>query len=252
MVKFALRTSFLFLILSCFFIFQASTIEAVRQQIYDHAQLLSDEEKRDLETLAEQLGGEYDIDFIIVTKEDGIDVMTYTQDFYDELEQTNPRFNAAILTIDMAVREFYLAGFYKGEEYLDNERLDLINERITPYFSEGDYYGGFQTFLEKAHEYMGYPPGVNPESLFWKWWFQLAISVALGVVVVGMMAYHSGGRVTVTEGMYRDASRSKILAKRDDYIRTTVTKRRKPSQNSGGGGGRTGGGHSHSGSRGSF
>ena len=76
------------------------------------------------------------------------------------------------------------------------------------------------------------------------------------------MAYNSGGRVTVSEGTYRDFSSSRVVDRRDNYLRTSVTKTRKPSSDnnssgggfSGGGssGGTTSGGHSHSGSRGGF
>ncbi len=92
-------------------------------------------------------------------------------------------------------------------------------------------------------------------------WFQIVVSLVIAGIIVGAMAYNSGGRVTVSQGTYMDFSNSKVINRRDNYLRTSVTKTRKPSNNNkssgggfggGGGGGTTSGGHSHSGSRGSF
>ena len=89
-------------------------------------------------------------------------------------------------------------------------------------------------------------------------WFQIIASLTIAGIAVSVMAYNSGGRITVNEGTYRDFSNSRVIERNDNYIRTSVTKRRKPSDDnqnsggSGGGGGVSSGGHSHSGSRGSF
>jgi uncharacterized protein len=103
---------------------------------------------------------------------------------------------------------------------------------------------------------MGFKPGVNPDNILFNIWFQLGGALAIGGIVVGMMVYRSGGRVTVNRQTYEDASNSGILDRQDQYIRTTVTKHKieksSGSSSSGGGGGVTGGGHSHSGSRGKF
>lgn len=229
-----------------------------KQLIYDEAGLLSPQEREELSLLASEYGAERETDILIVTSNnsDNIDVMKMTQDFYDEhgpgYDKTHG--NAVILTVDMRNREIYLAGFYKAKEYLDDNRLDKIRNQMTPDLTNGDYKAAFETYILKAHYYMGYEPGVNPDSLLHQIWFQLAVSLGIGALVVGIMAHHSGGRVTVNRQTYENAATSGVLDQRDAYIRTTVTKRKIPKNTggSGGGGGTTGGGHSHSGSRGSF
>lgn len=226
--------------------------------VYDYADLLTDVEKEKLEELAASLGAEYEIDFIILTTKDteGKDIKPYMQDFYDEKYNLDA-VDAAILTLDMEHRDVYVAGFYKGEKYIDDQRAGLIREKITPDLSAGNYYDAFSTYIEKAHEYMGVRPGVNPESIFLKWWFHIVISLVIAGGAVGLMAYNSGGRVTVNSATYLNQGTSKVLNRSDQYLRKTVTKRRKPQNNNsgggfGGGGGITRGGHSHSGSRGKF
>lgn len=232
-----------------------------KKLVYDEAGLLSADEQQAISALALQYGAERETDFIIVTSNNAgnADVMKMTQDFYDEHAPgyDKPHGNAAILMLDMRNREIYLAGFYKAETYLDSERLDKIRDRIAPYLTNGDYALGFEIFIETAHRYMGFSPGVNPDNILFQLWFQLAVSLVLAGIVVGVMAYHSGGRVTVHRKTYEDSAASGVLSHRDQYLRTTVTKRKIERNSggggrSGGGGGVTGGGHSHSGSRGSF
>lgn len=250
-----------------FFILSSATHIAyadsrTKQKVYDNADLLTQEEIQKLEIAAEEHSQNRETDFIILTTldADGKDIKKYMQDTYDEegFGYDKEHGNTAILAIDMDSREFYLAGFYKAETYLDSDRLDQIRDKITPYLSRGDYYDAFYTFIETADKYMGYRPGVNPDSIFLKTSFQFLLSLALAGSIVFGMAYNSKTKITTTPRTYRDEQTSKVLKQHDVFIRKSVTKTRKPKNNSssggggGGGGGITSGGHSHSGSRGSF
>lgn len=238
-------------------------VDAAKNLIYDEAGLLSSEEIASLNTLANELGAERETDIIIITTNnpDNIDIEIMVGDFYDDQAPgyDQPHGNAVILGLDMKERDVFLAGFAKAEVYLHNERLDQIRNRITPNLSNGNYYAAFESFIQTSHRYMGYEPHVNPENILFKLWFQLAVSIGLGALVVTTMAYRSGGRVTVNARTYEDGAASGVLNRQDQYIRTTVTKRKIPKNNGGGGSGRggggggfTGGGRSYSGSRGKF
>lgn len=226
---------------------------ALSQKVFDGANILSENEAKELESLANEIGSKWDTDILIVTVDDpSIDVKQYTEDFYDEKieEQGLNKWNVAMITLDMYNREVYLAGFYKGKLYLNDSRLNKIRDEITPALSGGNYGFAFQQFIESVDHYMD----GEPANIFLRWWFQLIIASILGGIVVFSFVYTSGGRITVNNRTYLDEKTSRVIDSRDDYIRTTVTKVKKPSSNSsgGGGGGITGGGHSHSGSRGSF
>lgn len=229
--------------------------------IHDDAKLLSQEQYYELNAMANEYGAKRETDFIIITTNnvENIDVEKMTEDFYDDQAPGYDKAhgNAVILTLDMRNRDVYLAGFYKGETYLDDERLDKIRNKITPYLTDGDYALAFKKYIVTAHRYMGFEPGVNPDNILFNGWFQLVVALAVGGTVVGLMAYNSGGRVTVHRHTYEDASTSGVTEHWDHYIRTTVTKRKIEKSSGGGGGfggggGMTGGGHSHSGSRGKF
>lgn len=228
--------------------------------IYDEANLLSEQDKVELNALANQYGAERQTDFVIYTsnnEEHKSDILL-TQDFYDERAPGYDKAhgNTVMLTLDMYNRDVYVAGFYKGEEYVDNSRTKKITAKIAPDLTDGNYRMAFEKFLNLSYEYMGLKPGVNPDNILFNTWFQLAVSVAIGGIVVGVMTYRSGGRVTVNRATYEDSSNSSVIDRQDRYIRTTVTKRKIEKNNNngggGGGGGTTRGGHSHSGSSRSF
>jgi uncharacterized protein len=75
------------------------------------------------------------------------------------------------------------------------------------------------------------------------------------------MAFNSGGRMTAGSSNYMEQNNSGLIGRRDDYIRTQVTRVRKPQNNNSGGGGfnaggfrggMSGGGRSHSSGGGKF
>ncbi|WMM23303.1 TPM domain-containing protein [Tissierella sp. MB52-C2] len=228
-----------------------------KERIYDFANLLTKEEKMELEKISSKYSPKRETDFIILTISDpiGKDIVDYMEDFYYEngLGYDKPHGNIAILTIDMKNRDVYLAGYYKAEKYLDDYRLDIIRDKITPDLSQGNYYDAFYTFIKTSYKYMGIRPGVNPENVLFEFWFQIIISLGIASITVGIMAYNSGGRTTVNAATYQDPTSSKILNRRDNYLRTDVSKRKKPSDNNSSGGssvGRSSSGSSVGGSSG--
>lgn len=232
-----------------------------KQRVFDDAGLLTKEEVAELEALSAKYSEKRETDFIILTSKDadGKDIEDFMGDTYDEKEfgYDKPKGNAVMLTMDMSERDVMVTGFGEGERLLDNNRANLVREKITPALSRGDYFDAFSQYIKSSYKYMGYREGVDPDNIFFSTLFQLAISVGLGVVVVGKMLYNSGGKVTVSGRTYSDANKSRVVQRRDVYVRTSVTKRRKPKNNSsggsrGGGGGVTRGGSSYSGSRGKF
>lgn len=227
-----------------------------KQRIFDEAELLTDNEVQQLEQLTYEHSKKHEIDFIIVTTpKAGKDIKKFVQDYYDDNAPgyDKPHGNAVIFAIDMddAVREFYLAGFYKGKKYIDDTRINHIISKITPYLKDGNYYTAFATLIETGSEYAEYVPGIDPEGFYMQTWFHLLAAIVIAGGIVFFMAYNSGGKVTVNERTYTGDFR--VIHRKDRFITKSVTRRRKPKNNSsGGGGGITGGGHSHSGGRGSF
>jgi uncharacterized protein len=283
-MKTRLRTLSLFIFITLF-MFSADALATTKQKIYDFAELLTAEEVEQLESLATAYSDETEVEIIILTtyETDGRDVKDYMGDFYDQegLGYNKQHGDTVILTLDMGQRDVYVAGFYKGELYIDNSRAELIREEITPYLSDGYFFEAFTEFIELTRYYLGIEPfdpeedygepnqdqyyidtrehnyRSQEENIFFELWFQLLVSAGVAGIAVGVMGYRSSGRKTTNARTYLDQGRSAVTARNDTFIRKTVTKVKKPTSNKGGGGGIggggfTGGGHSHSGSKGKF
>ena len=248
-----------FIFLSTFLSIEAQA-ESDNQRIYDDANLLSDNEVKELEKIAAKFSDKRNIEFIIITVEESEkDLQIYMDDFYDErFGETDE--NVAMLGLNMKKRDVILSGYSDMHRKLDPDRLTIIREKITPSLSDGDYFNAFESFITLSAKYMQYREGVNPANPLFNTWVQLVIAVGIAAAIVWAMARSVEPKSTTTPATYRDMDRTKILGKRDRYIRTTVTKRRKPKQSSSGGGrgggggsiGRTSGGTMRSSSRGKF
>lgn len=231
----------------------ATAFAAVDQRVYDNANLLSESEIAELEALAEEHSRKHGTDFLFLTSEDqeAFDVVEYMGDFFDTWAVENGQEDAVLLTMNIATRDVYLAGFGTAETTLDDQRVNLVLDRILPEMQRGDYAGAFRETVTTASRYMEFRPGVNPENIFFKNWFQLAIALLLGGGIVGFMLYNSGGRVTTTASTYFDGDNSRVTGKLDQFRNKTVSRRKVPKKSSGGGGfgggGSTGGGRSFSG-----
>ena len=96
--------------------------------------------------------------------------------------------------------------------------------------------------MKVVNRYQKIKPNLNPDSIFLKIWFQLLISVIIGGITIGVMIYHSGGKMTASGQTYLDRERSSLIRRHDHYIRThtTRTKRKTDSASSSSGGSSSG------------
>lgn len=254
------RTFSVFFTLFLLLAFGTVASAEVDQRIYDEAGLLSESEISNLEAYAAEKSRERGVDFLLLTTNstDGLDIMTFQGNFFDGFADASGQENAVLLTIDMGNRDYFAAGFGTAKRSLDNQRIDLLLDEISPYMAAGQYGGAFREAISTADRYMDYRPGVNPESIFLKTWFQAAVSLLLGGIIVGTMLYNSSGRNTTTPATYIDRDNTSVTRHSDRFRNKTVTRRKIPKNNNNsggggfGGGGMTGGGRSFSGGGRSF
>lgn len=261
--------------------------------VYDDAGLLSENEVLDLEDECTSYGTGAGIEIYILTHDDASApyVETYIENFEDQL----PAGDRVYIALDMQERDVFIEGYGKAETYIHSKRISEIIDKITPSLSDGNYFDAFSTYIQMSADYMsddselnydhdytaGTPQSSDPNAANYDptWpsdnssdsqlpsflsniWIQLLIAVVIGASTVGIMAFNSGGRMTVTGYNYMDQSHSGLIGRRDDYIRTTVTRVRKPENNNNGGrggfnaggfrGGVSAGGRSHSSGGGKF
>ena len=257
------------------------------QYVYDEDQLLTEEEIIILENLCKTKGQEANISILLLTKPlpSYEAEKTYMEDDFDTLYDAGTILaDTAMLLINMEIRDVYIQGYGQCEFYLNNDRIEYILDDIIPYLSDGDYYDAMELFIDEVVYYMGESQGVDFEYEYgedygesWDgpsnyypdseamtpsmklkqipWSAIILISFVIGGITVAIMSSSSGGKMTVNSHSYLDETNSRFTVKRDDFIRTDVTKRKKPQETtrttssgrSSGGGGMSAGGHSHSG-----
>lgn len=266
----------------------------INQHVYDEAGLLSTNEIEDLEQMCIDYGTEAGIDIMILTHDNPN--TGYAEDYIENFEDQLPIGNRVYLLIDMNERDVFMEGYGSAETYIHSKRIATIIEEITPDLSDGNYYDACVTYIKSSAAYMnddselnydhdytaGTPQSSNPNApnydatwpsdrnsgsselidIISNIWVQLIASVVIGIITVSIMAYNSGGRMTAGSSNYIEANNSGLIGRRDDYVRTQVTRVRKPQNNnnsSGGGfnaggfrGGVSSGGRSHSSGGGKF
>ncbi len=267
----------------------------LNQHIYDEAGLLSTSEVEDLEQMCIDYGNEAGIDIIILTHENPN--AGYAEDYIEAFEDQLPVGNRVYLLIDMNERVVFMEGYGSAETYIHSKRIDTIIDEITPDLSNGNYYGACATYIKSSAAYMkddselnydhdytaGTPQSSDPNapnydetwpsdrnsessgfvSFISNVWVQLIASIIIGIITVSVMAYNSGGTMTAGSANYIEANKSGLIGRRDDYVRTQVTRVKKPENNnnnnsssgfnSGGfRGGVSSGGRSHSSGGGKF
>lgn len=238
---------FLFFTIIGSVIFPAKAMAAEEQKIFDEAGFLTDKEIADLEKLADKYSEKRDVNIFVSTIDS--DKEADIEGYSDWFIQQHPG-KSVVLSINIATRKVDVSGSNEIRKMLETERCELIREKITPDLTAENYFDAFSTYIHKTYQYLNVNPNINPESIFLKTWFQAIIALIIGGISVGIMAYSSGGKVTINQGTYLDTAHSRVVHKRDNYVRTVTTKVKKP-ESSGGNGhsgrsGGGGGGNSHS------
>lgn len=214
------------------------------QHIYDDAGLLSESELSDLENMCAEYSDKDDIDIVILTHDDSsaVDGEIYIENFVDNMQYLD----SVVLLVDMYNRDVIVQGYGIAESKVNSDNATTLANDLSSYLSNEDYVTAFEKYIKRSDKYMNYDPlYLNP-------FIQLLAAFIIGAVSVGVMAYNAGGKMTVGGDTYMDSNHSGLIGRRDDYIRTQVTRVKKPQNNGSGGGGISAGGLSHSSGRAKF
>lgn len=240
------------------------------KRIYDKAELLTHDEYNELQMMCLEYGEKAGIEIFILTHNDPEAVYpeAYIENFEDRLPVGDRVY--FLIDLARGERgEIFMEGYGKAETYIHSKRIDIIFDNMVDDLRAGNYFDAFVTYITMAAAYMeddselnydhnyiyDNPPAANAndpytanqknydydryydtarykkDSILTNIWFQLIVSIAVGGTAVGIMAYNSGGKMTVRGNDYLDSSHSGLIGRRDDYISTRVTRVRKPTQN---------------------
>lgn len=217
--------------------------------VYDDADLFPQKKEGELEAYLGQLGKEAGVGIYVLTSDDSGNGTSdkYSEDFYDAgYDRGTIPADAVILHIDMEERYVNIQAYGRAEDKIPDAKGERIIDAMYDDLRGGSYYNACRTYARKVKYYMEYVP------FYLKAWFHLIIALAIGGISVGSMVSASSGKMEAGASSYTDHVHTGLRARRDDYLRTSVTRRKKPQSNSssgsrgGGGGHYSGGGHSHS------
>lgn len=260
---------------TCYVHVLAAEAKSNTQRVYDEADILTQEEYDLLEDMCLTYGKDAQVEIFILIHNDPDAV--YPEKYIEDFEDLLPVGDRVYFLLDMARgerREIFMEGYGKAETYIHSKRIEKIFDNVRDDLSAGNYYDAFETYIIMSAEYMtddselnydhnysyDSPPSgsgsdadydydryyndteLEPADILTNIWFQLAVSLAVGGIAVGIMAYNSGGRMTARGNDYLDMQHSGLVGRRDDYIRTRVTRIRKPQNNNTGRGGFNAGG----------
>jgi len=245
------------------------------RRIYDEAGLLTDTEEEELEALSREYGEKAGIEIFVLTHND--ENSTYPEKYIEDFEDRLPVADRVYFLYDVYRGEIFMEGYGLAETYIHSKRIDKIFDMVVDDLRSGNYFVAFKKYIIRSAAYMeddselnydhnykydSPPENFDPDNkysyddydydkyykeeeyrdnIFFNIGFQFIISLIIGAVVVGAMAYNSGGRMTAGARNYLDQGRSGLFARTDQYTHSTITKTRKPSSNTTGGGSGRGG-----------
>lgn len=242
----------------------AFAAEEEDKRIYDEAGLLSADEYEELEAMCLEYEEEAKAEIFILTHNDSKAV--YPERYIENFEDRQPAGDRVYFLYDVYRGEIFIEGYRAAETYIHSKRIDKIFDQMEDDLRAGNYYDAFVTYIDLATVYMNDDSEINTDHNYnyeyssdpsyssnydYNSYYeepgakqvkdfltnplvQLAAALIIGAVAVGIMAYHSGGRMTVRGNDYLDQSRSGLIGRRDIYLRTTITKVRRPPSNTSG------------------
>lgn len=213
--------------------------------IQDDADIITDNEEKELNKLCDRIFKKYNTSVYIWTDNN----ISGSDDFGYMMEQfvaAKPFKDVIILMAGMypGDRIYEVQAYGIAQDMINNKRCSKILDYMYDDMSSGSYYSAMQVFCNKSYTYMGRPPKLD--SIIFSPVFQLVICLISGIIIITIISYNSGGRTTTNSNTYLDINNSRIIGSFDRYTHTTIKRTQKPRNNSSGGSSHSGSNSSHS------
>lgn len=242
--------------------------------VIDSAELLSGQERIDLEGRAEALRTQYEMDVVILTVDslEGKTAQDYADDYYDDNGYGyGSEYSGILFLLAMEEREWYISTCGEAISVFTDYGIQQLGDVALPYLSDGAYYDAFSIYLDSLPAYFdaygsgrpveGYadysgdyyhgdretvvysdnprPGGITP----------IVTSVVMGLVaalvtVLIMCGAMNTKRKQHSAGDYLKPGSYHLYCKHDMFLYSNVSKVRRQENNGGGHGGGHGGGSS--------
>ncbi len=131
----------------------------IDQTVYDYANLLTSNEKQNLESKINEIKQTYNMDAYILTINDaqGKTTTAFADDFLFDLGYGRDNKNGILLIIDMDNRNVKISTSGLAISYFTDARSELIIDSFYNQLKSGNYYDVGKTFLKKVTAVMSHP-----------------------------------------------------------------------------------------------
>lgn len=250
-----------FALLSALFLVLAIAVPAAANAsgsyVLDEAQLLDEQQEKQLNELAASYTEKYDCGLYIATVDDyrtyGYDVMDAAMAIYKEHDMgAGSDKDGALLLLSMSDRDYSLICYGTwGNRVFDEDARDDIAQSFLPYFRNDDWYNGFRAYLQSSGNTLS---GSSFKQTAISVVLVLVCPAAVALVVVLILKSQMKSVRTGSQARPYVVEESKKLRVREDVFTHTTEVRRKIEQhhNTGSSGGSSSSRGGFSGTSGKF
>lgn len=230
-------------------------------KVVDNADILTESQVANLEKEARSLVAEHSMDVVILTVlgTNGEDIMDLADDYFDYNGYgIGSKDSGVILVLDMSGREWWLSTCGDTIDALTDYGQEKLMDEVIPYFSDGNYYDGFRTYLAQLDVYFDAYERGEPIDRGTNYFLIVAVALVVGALVgwITILVMKSGMKTTRPQSgasEYIEEGSFQLVGQRDIYLYSHTSKVKKAeSSSSGSSTHRSSSGRSHGGSGGRF
>lgn len=215
--------------------------------IIDGANLLTNDEKANLDETLKSISNQYQMDIVVATVKsmNGSSISSYARDFYRSQQiGQNDSDDGALFLLAMNERQYYMLTNGYGTTYLEDRR-DSILSKVKTYLSNGDYNGAFKTYARLVKNALA--SATNPTNPILRKLVYLPFCMIGGLIFAfAIMAGYKSQLHTVVSAHgasnYAETHDLNLRFQNDQLIDRVVRRTPIPRHNTSGGYGRGGGG----------
>ena len=225
------------------------------EKIYDFAELLTEEEEKQLYDKVKEFIANTNLDFAIVTINTNVKDSTqeYADDFYDYNDFS---IDGLAFVIDMQNRIFYISTAGKAMLYYDDYRIEYILSALDQEMYNHEYFNACNTLISQLTEYYnhGFPDNADKyvvigTQIYRKTPYLLlsiiaVVSATIGTLILALR--NKKIKLATNSNDYFDNKSFEITKDTKEFISSNTSRVYIPPADSGGGGSSGGGFHSGS------
>lgn len=266
-------------------------VSAGRLTLSDSAELLTGDQRAQLESEMAALKDRYEMDVVILTIDSigGRDIEAYADDYYDNgYFGVGPDNSGVLLVLVMDTREWAISTCGDAIYALTDYGIEALFRTMAGYLSDGEYYAAFSVYLDELPRYFeafedgepidgyhggyngpgSYVPGSGDDVIYYDrepglgdYLRILCIALTVGAVAGGITLLVMRGQMNTARqqtgaSSYLLENTVQMNKHLDLFLYSRVSRTRRQQSSSGGGGGsrvhHSSGGRSHGGGHGRF